>query len=255
MGNGSIYDDNDFFIRYQKLRQNPDSLNERVEKETMFSLLPPLLGCDLLDLGCGMGEHLVAYLQKGAKSVVGIDLSQEMLQVAQANLDNFCQESGREQVIYSLYPCAMEKLSDLNLAKMDVITSSFAFHYVDDLACLLAQIYHQLKPNGYVIFSQEHPIVTCHQGGKRWIKDGQKRHLAYRLAYYRDEGIRERNWFQQLFSTYHRRVSTIINMLIQQGFIIEEIREPMLEDSPHWQAYFPDLQHRPVLLFVKARRS
>jgi len=29
----------------------------------------------------------------------------------------------------------------------------------------------------------------------------------------------------------------------------------MLADQPQWQDEFKDLQHRPVLLFVKARKS
>lgn len=40
----SIYDNPIFFGRYLKLRENPISLNEVVEKPTMFSLLPDLNG-------------------------------------------------------------------------------------------------------------------------------------------------------------------------------------------------------------------
>ena len=58
----SVYDNDVFFENYQKLRSNPNSLNEVVEKPTMLSLLPDLQGKKLLDLGCGMGEHLQIYL-------------------------------------------------------------------------------------------------------------------------------------------------------------------------------------------------
>ena len=40
----SVYDTSNFFELYQKLRANPVSLNEIVEKPTMLSLLPDLLG-------------------------------------------------------------------------------------------------------------------------------------------------------------------------------------------------------------------
>ncbi len=49
----SVYDKENFFELYQKLRANPISLNEIVEKPTMLSLLPDLKGKKLLDLGCG----------------------------------------------------------------------------------------------------------------------------------------------------------------------------------------------------------
>ncbi|HDR1253919.1 TPA: SAM-dependent methyltransferase, partial [Pasteurella multocida] len=112
----------------------------------------------------------------------------------------------------------------------------------------------KLTPNGYLIFSQEHPIVTCYQEGDRWEKDQHKRQVAYRLNYYRDEGERERNWFKQPFKTYHRTTATIVNQLIQAGFQIEQMAEPMLADQPEWQQEFKDLQHRPVLLFIKAKK-
>ncbi|MFZ7259868.1 class I SAM-dependent methyltransferase [Avibacterium avium] len=244
----SVYDKEGFFELYQKLRQNPISLNEIVEKPTMLSLLPDLTGKKLLDLGCGMGEHLQLYLQKGAEFVVGMDLSQAMLQQAAKNL-------AEKQPHFALHQLAMEQLNTLPDDNFDVVTSSFAFHYVQDFPQLLADIYAKLNTNGTLIFSQEHPIVTCYQGGERWEKDQHKQQLAYRLNYYRDEGERDRNWFKQPFKTYHRTLSTIVNDLIRAGFQIEKMAEPMLVDRPEWQQEFKDLQHRPVLLFIKAKKS
>ena len=66
----SIYDTPIFFERYQLLRHNPISMNEVVEKPTMFGMLPELKGKKVLDLGCGMGEHLAYYLEQGASQIV-----------------------------------------------------------------------------------------------------------------------------------------------------------------------------------------
>lgn len=246
----SVYDSDGFFERYQKLRRNPISLNELVEKPTMLQLLPDLSGKTLLDLGCGTGEHLQLYLQRGASFVVGVDLSQAMLAQATQSLakqPNFVSR-------YRLYPLAMEQLAQLNEGEFDIITSSFAFHYVADFSELLQQIHHKLSNGGQLIFSQEHPITTCHKTGDRWQKEG-KVQLAYRLNYYRDEGERQRNWFQQPFKTYHRTLAAIINPLIATGFHIEQLAEPMLAEQPQWHDEFKDLQHRPPLLFVKARKE
>ncbi|XWY20573.1 class I SAM-dependent methyltransferase [Bisgaard Taxon 45] len=250
MNKKSVYDSPQFFELYQKLRDNPISLNEVVEKPTMLSLLPDLRNKKLLDLGCGTGGHLQLYLQRHARFVVGIDLSQTMLQQAAHDLAKLCQNQPR----FALHQLPMEQLADFAETDFDVITSSFAFHYVQDFAQLLQAIYQKLKPNGYLIFSQEHPIVTCYQEGERWEKDQQKRQVAYRLNYYRDEGERDRNWFKQPFKTYHRTTATLINQLIQAGFQIEQMAEPMLADQPEWQQEFKDLQHRPVLLFLKAKK-
>ncbi|MGC7560796.1 class I SAM-dependent DNA methyltransferase [Pasteurella sp. PK-2025] len=247
----SVYDAPQFFELYQKLRGNPISLNEIVEKPTMLSLLPDLRNKKLLDLGCGTGGHLQLYLQRHAHFVVGIDLSQNMLKQAEHDLTKHVQNRPH----FSLYQLSMEQLADLPEKDFDVITSSFAFHYVQNFTKLLQDIYEKLNPNGYLIFSQEHPIVTCYQAGDRWEKDHNKCQVAYRLNYYRDEGERDRNWFKQPFKTYHRTTATIINALIQTGFQIEHIAEPMLADQPEWHHEFKDLQHRPVLLFVKAKKK
>lgn len=242
----SVYDTENFFALYQKLRANPISLNNIVEKPTMLSLLPDLQGKRLLDLGCGTGEHLALYLEQGADFVVGVDLSEAMLKQADINLST-------KRPHFSLYQSSMEQLSELPENDFDIITSSFAFHYVQDFPKLLADIKAKLKPNGTLVFSQEHPIVTAYQGGERWEKNAQKEQIAYRLNFYRDEGERDRTWFKQPFKTYHRTTATIINQLIEAGFTIEKMAEPMLAEQPEWHAEFKDLQHRPVLLFLRAR--
>ena len=74
------------------------------------------------------------------------------------------------------------------------------------------------------------------------------------MNHYREEGERDRNWFKQPFKTYHRTVATIVNDLIAAGVQIERMAEPMLADQPEWRDEFKDLQHRPVLLFVRAKK-
>ncbi|MCK3658366.1 hypothetical protein A4G18_06515 [Pasteurellaceae bacterium Pebbles2] len=243
----SVYDTENFFELYQKLRANPISLNNIVEKPTMLSLLPDLAGKKLLDLGCGTGEHLALYFAHQLQFAVGVDLSAAMLTQAAKNLADFAPH-------FSLHQLAMEQLDCLAEDQFDVVSSSFAFHYMADFPALLKAISAKLKVNGQLIFSQEHPIVTAYQGGERWEKNEQKEQVAYRLNFYRDEGERDRSWFKQPFKTYHRTTATIINNLIQAGFQIEQLAEPMLVDQPEWQSEFKDLQHRPVLLFVKARK-
>lgn len=247
----SVYDNPVFFERYLTLRENPNSVNELIEKPTMFALLPPLASKRVLDLGCGVGDHLQYYLQLGAKQVVGVDLSQAMLNQAEANFAKL----GWDHTAYRFYHCSMSELETICEAEFDLITSSFAFHYIADFPALLAQIYAKLADNGVLVFSQEHPIVTCYKTGQRWEKNAQKQQVAYRLNFYRDEGERERNWFKQPFKTYHRTFATICNQLVQAGFFLEQFEEPMLADQLQWHAEFKDLQHRPPLLFVKARKK
>ncbi|WP_165888254.1 class I SAM-dependent methyltransferase [Mannheimia granulomatis] len=246
----SIYDTPIFFERYQQLRQNPISMNEVVEKPTMFSLLPSLKGKKVLDLGCGTGGHLAHYLSLGAAKVVGLDLSELMLQQAETELSTQWQKGSD----FSLYCLPMERLDEIEEGDFDVVTSSFAFHYIENFTDLLAKISVKMPACSTLIFSQEHPIVTCYKEGYRWEKNDAKQQVAYRLNYYRDEGERDRSWFQQPFKTYHRTMASILNQLIQSGFEIIQVEEPMLAEQPEWQNEFKDLQHRPPLLFIKAQK-
>lgn len=246
----SIYDNPIFFERYKQLRRNPISLNEVVEKPTMFQLLPDLRGKKVLDLGCGVGGHLLHYLDLGAAKVVGVDLSQNMIHQASTDFSQL----GIPNEKYCFYCLSMENLDQISESNFDVILSSFAFHYVADFDGLLAKISAKLAACGTLLFSQEHPITTCYRGGDRWEKDEQKQQVAYRLNFYREEGERERNWFQQPFKTYHRTTATILNSVIRAGFTLQHIEEPMLAEQPQWHTEFKDLRHRPPLLFVKAHK-
>jgi SAM-dependent methyltransferase len=75
MSRQNIYDEQSFYNGYRRLRDNPASANLLVEKPALFSLLPPLEGKAVLDLGCGFGENCAEFARQGAANVLGIDIS------------------------------------------------------------------------------------------------------------------------------------------------------------------------------------
>jgi len=77
----NIYDNQTFFDGYKKLRDNPESANILEEKPVLFSLAPDLTSKAILDLGCGYGENCAEFKRLGASSVVGIDISEKILEV------------------------------------------------------------------------------------------------------------------------------------------------------------------------------
>ena len=52
-------------------------------KNPPYSLLPDLTGKSVIDLGCGYGENCREFARLGASTVVGVDISSKMLQVAE----------------------------------------------------------------------------------------------------------------------------------------------------------------------------
>nr|HID58330.1 class I SAM-dependent methyltransferase [Desulfobacterales bacterium] len=71
---------------YEKWRQNPENrFKADLEKSLILDLVSPIPGERLLDIGCGTGEHLLVFLDKGL-DVTGIDASPYMLDIARERL-------------------------------------------------------------------------------------------------------------------------------------------------------------------------
>lgn len=245
MAKQNIYDNNTFFEGYKKLRENKASANELFEIPALRSLLPNLEGRKVLDLGCGFGEHCVQYIQAGATKVVGIDISEKMLEVAKM-------ENNDPRITYINTP--MENISEIK-ETFDIVVSSLAIHYVEDFDTLVQDVYEMLNENGLFIFSQENPINTCYSSGDRWTKDEKGNKLFANLSNYSLEGERESKWFVDGVKKYHRTFSTIVNTLVKAGFHIEKMIEPV--PTPELLKMYPDqkdLLHKPDFLLIKARK-
>ncbi len=148
----------------------------------------------------------------------------------------------------------MEELDKIE-GEFDLAVSSLAMHYIEDYQGVIRNIHRLLVTNGLFVFSQEHPVVTCHSGGDRWTRDENGHKLYANLADYGIEGERHTIWFVDDVLIYHRMFSTVINTLTEEGFTIEKLIEP--EPSEELLRKYPDyydLLHRPDFLLVKARR-
>ena len=157
MAQQNIYDNETFFEGYKKIRENKINANNLFEIPALFSMMPDLKDKTILDLGCGFGEHCKRFVESGAKKVIGIDISEKMLEIAK-------EENSDSKTTYINMP--MENISQLN-EKFDIVVSSLAFHYVEDFSGVVKNIYDMLNENGIFLFSQENPLCTCHSGGNR----------------------------------------------------------------------------------------
>src|SRR5271166_3544140 len=75
----NIYDDDEFFAGYSRLRRSVEGLGGAQEWPALRALLPDLSGRNVLDLGCGFGWFCRWARQQGAAHVLGIDVSEKML--------------------------------------------------------------------------------------------------------------------------------------------------------------------------------
>ena len=252
MSKQNIYDNETFFESYKALREKTNSANNLFEKPALFSLLPDLHDKYILDLGCGYGENCLKFAQMGARKVIGVDISEKMLEIAKA-------ENSDPKVEYLNMPMEDISLSNLLMPgeKFDIVVSSLALHYVKDYEGLVKKIYALLVDGGYFIFSQENPINTCFTYGTRWTFDENGKKIHANLSNYSVDGIRESKWFVDGIQKYHRTFSTVINTLVENNFKIQKLLEPypteeMVKENPGKYDQHLDLRHKPDFLLVKA---
>jgi SAM-dependent methyltransferase len=240
----NIYDDPGFFAGYSRLGRSVEGLDGMPEWPAMRALVPPLEGCGVLDLGCGFGWFSRWAAAAGAASVLALDVSERMLERARASTRD-------PRVEYE--HADLEALA-LPEAAFDLAWSALAFHYVADLARLVATVHRALTPGGRLVFSTEHPILTAprRQG---WIVDAEGRR-TWPVDGYQDEGPRVTDWLAQGVVKQHRTIGTTLNGLIAAGFAIRHVEEWGPTDAQ--VAARPELaeeRERPMFLLVAAERQ
>ena len=242
----NIFDNETFFNSYRALREREDNLNVLLEQPAMAKRIPDLIGAAVLDIGCGYGHNCMDFVNRGAARVVGIDISEKMLAVASV-------ESADDRIEYIRMD--MSEIGGMN-EKFDFIYSSLAFHYCEDFAAFTRDIASLLKPNGILLFSQEHPIITATVDGKgHFNKDENGNRISYTFSDYNRPGKRVITWFVDGVVKYHRPMGVLLTDIARAGLMIEEVCEPLPEE---WAVeLLPTVEKEYIkanFLIVKARK-
>ncbi len=94
----------------------------------------------ILDFGCGDGPEAQAFLEMGAKKVVGVDNSAEMIRLAKLR-----------GLVDADFKHTRNTTLPMKDATFDVIYSRFVLHYIKNLESQLLEISRVLKPRGYFL--------------------------------------------------------------------------------------------------------
>lgn len=119
---------------------------------------PELLkGTSILDLGSGSGRdcYALAQLVGETGSVVGVDMTDEQLAVANRHIDYHREKFGYSQANTSFKKGYLEQLDQLGFASnsFDIIVSNCVINLCPDKAAVLKQAFDLLKPGGELYFS------------------------------------------------------------------------------------------------------
>ncbi len=166
-----------------------------LEQRIVKSLVGEVRGKRVLDLGCGTGRWLAALCDCDAASLVGVDLSPEMLARARQKL-------GRQAELVR----ARCDRSPVPTASADVILCSFTLGYLPDLSSFAQEVARVAAPGASVLISDVHPLA--HDRGWR------------RSFRWREEEVEVRN--------YPRKIAEIEAEFVRAGFHSSALIEPAL---------------------------
>lgn len=238
------YNDEVLFKKYSEMSRSIQGLSGAGEWESLKKLLPNFKDKHVLDLGCGYGWHCIYAAEQGAKSIVGIDSSYKMLDVAKEktklpNIDYKC--------------CSIEKM-DFQTESFDIILSSLALHYVESFESVVQKVNKLLKSGGDFIFSVEHPVFTAY-GTQDWYYNENGDILHFPVDNYYYEGKRNAIFLGEQVTKYHKTLTTYLNGLLRNGFSIEEVVEPQPPENMMDIPGMKDEMRRPMMLIIAAKKK
>ncbi len=237
----NIYDNPDFFESYSQMERSKKGLEAAGEWQTLKEMLPDFKGKHVLDLGCGYGWHSIYAAEEGASSVTGVDISEKMLQVARA-------KTNLEAVQY-LHEDIDKVRFEAN--SFDIVISSLAFHYVEKFDELVKNIHRFLKPNGAFVFSVEHPVFTA-EGSQDFSYDEAGNITSFPVDHYFEDGKRIVHFLGQDVTKYHRTLTQYFESLRQNGFTVDQMKEPTPPEKLLAVSGMKDEFRRPMMLIFVA---
>jgi SAM-dependent methyltransferase len=158
---------------------NPDNLIIALEEPEVRRLLEGLPAGRALDAACGTGRHTRHLVELG-HAVTGVDITTEMLAVAQAAVPEATFDEGDLTAL------------PYDDDTFDVIVSGLAIAHVADLDRAVGELGRVLAPGGHVVLSALHPfqaLLGWHapfdaaDGGRRFVREHPHTHADYLNAF------------------------------------------------------------------------
>ncbi len=140
-----------------------------VEKREVERILRGLSFADVLDAGCGTGRWTLRLAQFGA-SVVGLDQSPEMLQVAEA-------KARAQGVAVRFDTGSLEGRLPYNDQSFDLVISALVLDHLDDLPAVVREFARVLRPGGHVLVTDFHPDMVAAGGRSQFVSGGTTYYL------------------------------------------------------------------------------
>lgn len=240
----NIYDDKQFFDQYAKMSRSQQGLSGAGEWRQFMALFPDLNGKSVLDLGCGYGWHCKYAVERGAKQVLGIDLSEKMIDEAK-------EKNADPKITYRV--CGLEDY-DYPANTYDCVISNLVLHYIADIDAIFRKIYLTLKADGVFLLNIEHPVFTAGVN-QDWVFDPDGKPRFWPVDNYFYPGERVTHFLGQRVVKQHHTLTQILMGLIHAGFRLEAVEEAMPGADMMGIPGMADEMRRPMMLLIKSLKQ
>lgn len=237
--------------QYDKIsKKYVDAESERPERKfwvdpSFMKAVGEVYGKKVLDLACGAGYFTRLIKNAGAKRVVGVDISKEMI--------NLAEKDPLVGVEYILGDASNLK----NIEEFDEVVAGFLLHYAktkEELFGMCVGAYNNLKNGGKFISLNRNPLFpVAHYPQYGIILEQRKGALQDGVSL--NVTILPKNKPPVSFETFHWSKETYEEALSSAGF--KEIRWIDLEVSPegikeYGSEFWNELLERPYLSIIEA---
>lgn len=244
---GTTYDP--FAEQYRSSKEAP--FRQHVEQYTLRKLTGPLHGESALDLACGEGFYSRLLKAWGAGSVVGVDLSPNMIELARR------QESA--QPLGICYHVQDVQVLDLQ-QEFDLVFAAFLFNHAsnyDEFLKMARAVVRQLAPQGRlvaVISRGDQPVSAYPKITKYGFSKSTPGELVegapITITFHVDLGD-----FSIVNTCLYQ--STMVRGLTDAGLTQQIWQQPLVSPeglTQFGEDYWKDFVEEPALIFLEARR-
>jgi ubiquinone/menaquinone biosynthesis C-methylase UbiE len=211
-----------------------------IPTEAELRLLGDLRGKRVLELGCGGAQCSIAFAKQGA-TALGVDFSATQLAYAR----QLCE---REEVRVELRQGDLADLAFLRADSIDLVFSSYAFNYVEDLNRVFRQVHRVLKVGAPLVFSLSHPAYAM-------IDDDAPDPLLARRSYF-DRSPIDFDWNGVAFTAFQHTFADLYMGLARASYRVDLILEPEpLTGAPRSYAWRETFAYVPRTLIIRARKE
>ena len=234
-------------------RSEPILLSDFTARPFLLKWCEPVAKLNVLDLGCGEGYFARGLKRQGAGSILGIDVSEEMVRGAE-------QREAQEQLGIRYRAGDATDLTAIASESVDLTVAVFLFNYLtlEQTRHTMHEVHRVLRPGGRFIFAVPHPSLAF-LGDKVapfYFDPQSKGYFSGRDCQFEGE-IWRRDGKSVRVRSVHKNLEDYLGALAAAGFTqmpqVAELRatEEHLRMDPTW---FGPLRDKPLHLAFQLRK-